>query len=306
MTFQELTDWYLGLETVKALSSFSTVEIYLKKFNSEFGNVMVNQIKPSDMENLQVKRRAEGKADATVDHEIRAAKGVINKAFNDDLVSGDTLRAFKKVKKLLRPNSNARDKVISSAQFKALMESEKLPLHTKGILTTGYWTGMRRGEILSLVWPKVDMKKSFIYLDAKDTKEEKEKAIPIGVELHRVLETIPRVLHDDHVFLYRGKPVRDIRAGIQEACKEAGIEYGRGSRDGFVFHDLRHTFITDMRKAGVERTVTMAITGHAIKDMNQRYDTVDEKDKLKAVAVLEVHRRKESASVDQNVDQART
>ncbi len=129
--------------------------------------------------------------------------------------------------------------------------------------------------------------------------------IPICPELFQVLVAIPRAIHTDHVFLYRGKPVKDIRVGIQEACKDAGIEYGRGSRDGFVFHDLRHTFVTDMRKAGVERTVTMAITGHAIQDMNQRYDTIDERDKLEAVARLEAYRRKESASVDQNVDQKR-
>jgi len=90
---------------------------------------------------------------------------------------------------------------------------------------------------------------------------------------------------------------------IKEACKDAGIEYGRSSRDGFVFHDLRHTFITDMRKAGVERTVTMAITGHAIQDMNQRYDTVDERDKKEAIEKLEVYRCKTIANVDQNVDQ---
>jgi hypothetical protein len=49
-----------------------------------------------------------------------------------------------------------------------------------------------------------------------------------------------------------------------------------------------HAFITDIRRAGVDRTVTMAITGHAITDMNQRYDVVEDSDKLKAVRKLEV------------------
>lgn len=110
MTFQELTHWYLGLEKIKALVSCPSLDVYLKKFNSEFGNMMVNQIKPADLENLQAKRKAEGMADATVDHEVGAARGVINKAFDNDLVSGDTLKAFKKVKKPLRSNSNARKK----------------------------------------------------------------------------------------------------------------------------------------------------------------------------------------------------
>lgn len=60
----------------------------MKKFNSEFGNAIVNQIKPVDLKNLQAKRKGEGLADATFDHEIITARGVINKAFDNGLVSG--------------------------------------------------------------------------------------------------------------------------------------------------------------------------------------------------------------------------
>jgi integrase len=176
---------------------------------------------------------------------------VINKAFDNDLVSGDTLKAFKKVKKLLKRNSNARNKIISPEQFKALLDSESLPLHTRGILATAFYTGMRRGEILSLTWPKVDMENRVIRLEAKDTKDREPRVIPICEELYHVLRMIPRALHDDHVFLHRGKPVGDIRTGLKEGCKAAGIEYGRNVQGGFVFHDLRHCFNTYMRKAGV-------------------------------------------------------
>jgi len=72
--------------------------------------VVVSQIKPAALENLQAKRKVEGKADATIDQEIGAARTVINKAFDNDLVGGDTLKVFKKVKKLLKRNSNARKK----------------------------------------------------------------------------------------------------------------------------------------------------------------------------------------------------
>ena len=59
MTFSELTDWYLGLEKVKSLASYreGILQGYLKKFNSEFGNMIVSHIKPIDLENLQVKRK---------------------------------------------------------------------------------------------------------------------------------------------------------------------------------------------------------------------------------------------------------
>ncbi len=99
MTFNDLKDWYLKLERVKSLKYYPTIEIFLDKFNSEFGNTIVSDLKPVDLENLQVKRKKEGKADSTVDEEITIARTMINKAFDNDLIGGDTLKVFKKVKR---------------------------------------------------------------------------------------------------------------------------------------------------------------------------------------------------------------
>jgi integrase len=177
------------------------------------------RIKAADLENLQAKRKAERKADSTVDQEIGAAWTVINKAFDNNLVSRNTLKAFKKVRKLLKRNANARNKIISPEQFQALLNSENLPLHTWGILATGFNTGMRKGEILSLIWHKMDMKNRVIRLEAEDTKAREAQGIPICDELYAILRMMPRALHDDHVFLYKGKPVRDIRSGLKQACR---------------------------------------------------------------------------------------
>jgi integrase len=111
-------------------------------------------------------------------------------------------------------------------------------------------------------------------------------------------------LHDPHVFLYYCKPItRNFSQGLKSACKKAGIAWGRDVKGGFIFHDLRHTVITDMLRAGVDRTVRMAITGHAITDMDQRYDVVEDADKA-AIRQLEAYRSAltELAIVDQGVD----
>jgi len=64
--------------------------------------VVVCDIKPADLENYQAKRKAEGYSDSYVDQQIGAAKAVIGKAFDNDMVGGDTVKAFKKVKKILK------------------------------------------------------------------------------------------------------------------------------------------------------------------------------------------------------------
>jgi len=299
-TFQELSDWHLGLEKVKVLSSFWRVELSLKKFNSEFGNIIVGNLRPVDLENYQMKRRAEGKADSTIDQEVGAARTVIIKAFDNGLIGGHTLKTFKVVKKLLKANANARDRILSTEEFKALCDNSSTTL-IKRIIVTGYWSGMRSGEIKNLKWNRVDMKKRIIRLRAEDTKNGRPRSVPIGKALYRILKSIPRKLHNDHVFFSDkyGKPVRDIRASLKKTCEDAGILYGRFVEGGFVFHDLRHTFNTNMRKAGVQESVIMSIMGHELPGMFNRYNTVDEEDIQKAMEQLEGY----IASVDQTVDQ---
>ena len=290
MTFNELSKWYLGLEKVKAHASCWREEISLKKFNSIFGDMIVNKIKPADLENYQAMRRKEGLADNTIDHEIGTAKTMINKAFDNDIVSGETFRTFKKVKKLLRRNTNARKKILTIEQFNRLMDY--LPKHTREILVTGFYTGMRLGEILNLTWDRVDLKMRVIRLEATDTKDREPRNIPIYDKLYKVftneLGYIRKVQDDNHVFLYEGKPIKSIRKDLMEACKKADIIYGRFIKDGFIFHDLRHTFNTNMRKAGVAESVIMEITGHSTREMFDRYNTIDEEDTRNAVDQLQV------------------
>ena len=160
---------------------------------------------------------------------------------------------------------------------------------------------MRRSEILSLTWDKVDLKDRMIKLESDDTKEGLAKKVPISKTLKIILEKLPRGLHNDYVFWFRGKPIRDIREGLIRGCKNADIPYGRKVKDGFTFHYLRHTTKTIMRKAGVDKNVRAVIFGHSVSgDMDFRYDHVDEVDLLDAIDRTEVFLE----SVSQNVSQA--
>ncbi len=300
LTFNELGEWYVGLKPVQNLAYFMTLSSYMKKFLLSFGTRTVMSLKPADLENLQVKRREDGYADATIDQEIAVVRAMLNKAFDNDLVDVGIINVFKKVKKTLKPNGNARDRILSPEEFQALL-SHSPTRFTRDIITTGYYTGMREGEILNLTWDKVDLKARAIRLEASDTKDRERREIPICEELYRTLKAIPRSLHDqhEHVFQYNERPVVNIRKRLKKACKDANIPYGRSTKEGFVFHDLRHTFNTNMRKAGVAESVIMKITGHSTRQMFDRYNTVDQDDLNNAVDRMTYFLR----CVDQNVDQ---
>ncbi|MHC1726873.1 MAG: site-specific integrase [Syntrophobacteraceae bacterium] len=320
MTFKEIAKWYLGQEKVKALRYYPTLTINLASFNQGLGDTIVGQIKPSDLENYQAKRKIEGQSDAYIDRQIEAARAMINKAFDNDMVTGETVKVFRRVRKMLKRGSNARNRILSTEEFKNLFD--QLPLHTKAILATGFYTGMRRSEILTLTWDKVNMDKRVIRLEAEDTTDKGPRLIPILPELYQILEKTPRALHvecshchkkqparnktcecgkklDLHVFLYRGKPVASIKTGPIKVCTDAEITYGRFVKDGFIFHDLRHAFNTYMRKAGVAQSVIMKITGHSTDEMFRRYDTIDADDAHQAIGQYGAFLR----NLDQTLDQ---
>ena len=118
--------------------------------------MIVVHIKPADLENYQAKRKREGYSDSYVDQEIGAARTMINKAFDNDMVGGDTLKVFKKVKKLLKRNANARDRILTAEEFKQLMQH--CPC-IRGDHRHGLLYGNAEERNLSLTWDKVDLKK---------------------------------------------------------------------------------------------------------------------------------------------------
>ncbi len=184
MTFEELTASYLGLESVKRLKSHKTVEIKLNVLNAEFGNKIVSDIKPVDLKNFQAKRKKIGREDATVDADITYPRTMINEAFDNNLVGGNTLRTFTRVGTLLKRNANARDRVLLLDEYHWLMD---LPVHLRPVVATGFYTGMRREEILSLTWDKVDMRNRLIHPETKETKDAEDRDPPIMDELYEIL-----------------------------------------------------------------------------------------------------------------------
>ena len=192
---------------------------------------------------------------------------MVNLAFECGKVGASTFRAFKATKKVLVKGSDVRDRVLSADEFDRLMSHSEG--HTRGIIAMAYFTGMRRGEILGLTWDRVDLKKRLIYLEARHTKDKEPRKVPICAELLKMLQEMPGGLTESnderHVFTNQGNPLKgNIRAGIRRACMLAGLAYGRNNRDGLTLHDLRHTFTTNMRRAGVPEPEIMAITGHII------------------------------------------
>jgi len=130
---------------------------------------------------------------------------------------------------------------------------------------------MRKGELLELKWSHIDREKGFIRLPVGMTKEGKPKSIPINRHVREVLTRLPRSLHHDYVFSYRGQRIKNLRRSFESACKNAGIPHGRKTEKGLVFHDIRRTVKTNMLRAGVDKALRDTILGHSLQGMDAYY-----------------------------------
>ena len=68
----------------------------------------------------------------------------------------------------------------------------------------------------------------------------------------------------------RGGCVGDFEKAWSTACKKAGFPVGRVN-GGFVFHNTRHTAVTNLVNAGVPAHEAMAVSGHRTRSVFDRY-----------------------------------
>src|SRR5438876_3478992 len=74
----------------------------------------------------------------------------------------------------------------------------------------------------------------------------------------------------DSLFHVNGNPLGPMLSELRRTCTVLGIPYGRGK--GIVFHDTRHSAVTNLVGAGVPEVVAMTVTGHADRAVFQRYN----------------------------------
>jgi integrase len=140
-------------------------------------------------------------------------------------------------------------------------------------------TGSRIGEIFSLRWQNVDLERNLITVFSPKT--QKTQLIPINAEVRRVLEYWALGRKSEFVFYNHetGKPLVDLSAGLELACKKAGIT-------GVTWHTLRHTFASRLLERGVDIMTVKELLGHSTVTVTMRYTHSNLASKVAAVGKL--------------------
>jgi integrase len=121
-------------------------------------------------------------------------------------------------------------------------------------------TGMRKGEILGLRWPDVDLKRAQAVL--QKTKNREKRAVPLVPRVITLLQAHAKVRRLDSDLIFQGTGKLDHWFG--RALEEAKIE-------DFRFHDLRHTAASYLAMSGATLLEIGAVLGHKTAAMTKRY-----------------------------------
>ena len=269
-----IADYLVWAEHQKA---FDNKKIGSELLLREFGDIPLSTFTIKAVEQYQAKRIKLGRKPATVNKELAILKHMLHKSIEWGMVSEEAVKGALKVK--LLAENNRRLRFLSKEECGTLIN--KCASHLKPMVVTALNTGMRRGEIFGLTWGRVDLKHGFMLLDTSKNGERRE--IPINATLRAQLEELALSNVDGHRFVFHeqgGNPFGSVKRSFKSACEAAKIK-------DFHFHDLRHTFASQLVMAGVDITTVKELLGHKDIKMTLRYAHLAPSHKVKALEVLD-------------------
>lgn len=235
-------------------------------------SIWIPQIKEYQMERLN-----DGAAPSTVNKEKAALSKIFQVLMELRYVEVNPARLVKN----LSEKSGEREVYISASDFRLIVDA--MPVWARSIVQTAYYSGMRRGEVLSLTMNHVNLESRIILFKPEEVKEGKWKRIPVHRDLVPILADTMKVqaIGTDKVFLINGKPPYEdsIRKPWDKAVRLAGLSPAPR------FHDLRHTWKTNAMRSGMDQEIRERILGHwnRARNVNERYGRISDDDLVRAM-----------------------
>jgi integrase len=318
LRYEDIRDAYLNnlvLDAKKSLRHDADGKPFIeavRRLDAFFADYRTVEIGPDQIRKFKLKEKARGLANGTINRSVACLRRMFTMAQQEEKLSH--IPFFR-----MLPEAKPRKGTLPQEQYSLLLA--QLPDYLRPVVTIGFRTGMRLGEILNLKWQNVLWMDRIIRLDAGTTKNDEAREIPFGADLEKTLREryAKRQEGCDRVcfrFNRKGRaiPIGNFRKPWWRACCQLGLGSLQPVTDekgqpvfyprrylhskpkqkvrytGLIFHDLRRSFVTDAEHAGAPRHEVMAITGHKTESVYKRYAIGDREQCRAALDHIEAYR----------------
>lgn len=193
----------------------------------------------------------------------RILKSAFNKAVQWEYLSNNPITKIKLPK---IPQNHP--SFLNEIELQIILSKEKNSL-LRDIYVFAFNTGMRITEITYLMWNQISLEERTIRVmntEEFTTKGKRERVIPMNDKVFSILQnSIPKIIDiqkADYVFKKNRRKYNSeyISKAFKEAVKEAAKENLIDST--IHFHDLRHSFASNLTQKGVSLYVIKELLGH--------------------------------------------
>ena len=292
MTFDELAKYYeetylleaeyVGDRKVAGLRSKYDIEFRLKIIKEYFGKYKIRELTHQDIEKFKLYRlKKPTKFDkqrsiATVNRELAILRRMLNIAVANGWIVKNPFMMGKGL--ICVGDEKPRERILTLEEEARLLAACEGPrAHLRPILICALDTGMRRGELFSLVWEDVDFENRLITIRAFNTKMMRERRIGMTERLTRELGILYAKNPDPKALLFG---IGSTKGAWNKVRRQAGLSDLR-------LHDLRHTYATRLVSRHLPLAEVSRVLGHTQPTMTYRYTNLTVESAKRAAAMLD-------------------
>jgi len=273
MTFAQLAEEFTRNWQGWSEGTWRSTGPTVRKLSEEFGDLLLSKITARSIDGYLARRADEGRLEASHNRTRSCLSTMFACAVRWGYIRHnpvDSVRMLREQEKEPRP--------YDEDELNRLMV--ELPINAREVAEVALDTGMRKGELGSLLWDHVSFERGMVHVVGTKTKKVRE--IPMT---QRVREILTGLDSDNRAGPVVSLQVFGTRAvQLLKAVQKAGH---RAHVEGANVHRFRDTFCTRLADRGVPIDRIQKLAGHTDIRMTLRYTKTREAGLREAIATLE-------------------
>lgn len=271
----------------------------------EFGKTKLSDLTPWQITKWRTKRQKDGRSIATTNRDLNMLKAALVRAVEWGFLAECPLTSVKQQRVDSRPKvrflSEVEEQRLRAAldnraarisadratanQWRLERGYDLLPEiagdHLKPMVILSLNTGLRRGELFNLTWNDLDLDNAMLTVQGVGSKTGETRHISLNSEAVAVLATWKQQSPGELVFTSPkgGGRFTNVNNSWRQLLREAQIT-------DFRWHDMRHTFASNLVMGGTHLSIVQALLGHTDPKMTSRYSHLEPQVKAEAVESL--------------------